>query len=124
MTYIKTYKELIVWQKAVALVTEVYSVSDTFPKTEVYGLVSQMRRASVSIPCNIAEGYGRKSSKEYSQFYAIAYGSSLELETQIIIGKNLHFATNQAFLNADLLLNEVQKMLFTMTYTLKEKLRK
>src|SRR5260221_1364943 len=91
MAYISSYKELIVWQKAINLVKEIYLVSEKFPRTELYGLTSQIRRAAVSVPSNIAEGYGRKSIKEYSQFYSIAYGSLLEVETQIIIAKELAF---------------------------------
>ena len=93
MTYIKSYKELIVWQKSIKLVKEIFILTDKFPKSELYGLVSQMRRAAVAIPSNIAEGYGRKSSKEYAQFYSIAYGSALELETQLILSKRLGFCS-------------------------------
>jgi four helix bundle protein len=86
----KSYKELKVWQKAVDLVTAVYSISRSFPRTEMYGLTSQVRRASVSIPSNIAEGWGRNSAKEYIQFLTTARGSLLELETQLLISCNLH----------------------------------
>lgn len=119
MTYIKSYKELIVWQKAIQLVKEVFILTDKFPKSELYGLVSQLRRAAVSIPSNIAEGYGRKTKKEYAQFYAIAYGSSLELETQIIIAKELRFADIKDFAKVDLLLGEVLRMLNSMTSKMK-----
>ncbi len=88
---LKSYKELIVWQKSIRLVEEIYRLTARFPSCELYGLTSQMRRASVSIPSNIAEGYARKSQKEYRQFYAISYGSALELETQYIIAKKLKF---------------------------------
>lgn len=119
MTYIKSYKELIVWQKAIQLVKEIFILTDKFPKSELYGLVSQLRRAAVSIPSNIAEGYGRKTKKEYAQFYAIAYGSSLELETQIIIAKELRFADIKDFAKVDLLLGEVLRMLNSMTSKMK-----
>jgi four helix bundle protein len=112
--YIKTYKELIVWQKSIQLVKEVYLLTKVFPDSELYGITSQMRRASVSIPSNIAEGYGRKSSKSYAQFYTIAFGSALELETQIIIAKELKLATEIKFKNAEMLLEEVCKMLNSM----------
>jgi four helix bundle protein len=118
--YIKTYKELIVWQKSILLVKEIFLITDKFPKTETYGIVAQMRRAAVSIPSNIAEGYGRKSIKDYTRFYAIAYGSSLELETQLIIAKELHFLTETNFINAEQLLEEVLKMLNTMTTKMKQ----
>ena len=114
MTYIKSYKELIVWQKAIKLVKEIFILTDKFPKSELYGLISQMRRAAVAIPSNIAEGYGRKSSKEYAQFYSIAYGSALELETQIIISKELLFTSSENFGKVDSLLEEVARMLNSM----------
>lgn len=117
MGYIKSYKELIVWQKAMALAKAIYLLTEKFPKCELYGLISQMRRAVVSIVSNIAEGYGRKSTKEYKQFYAISYGSGLELETQMILAKELELAPAQEFRNAEALLVEVLKMLNTMTKT-------
>ena len=86
-----SYKELIVWQKAIAMVTEIYRLTQSFLKDELYGLVSQMRRAAVSIPSNIAEGQGRQSKGEFRQFLGIARGSYSELETQIEIAKNLGF---------------------------------
>lgn len=119
MTYIKSYKELIVWQKAVALVKEVFILTSKFPKSELYGLISQMRRSAVAIPSNIAEGYGRRSPKEYAQFYSIAYGSALELETQVIIAKDLGFTDLNNFDKVDLLLEEVLKMLNSMTSKMK-----
>src|SRR3990167_3497670 len=87
----KSYRELFVWQKGMDVVTEIYRFTEKFPKTEIYGLVSQMRRSAVSIPSNIAEGYARKYKQEYIQFLRIAFGSGAELETQIIIAKNLQF---------------------------------
>lgn len=120
MAYLTSYKELVVWQKAVKLVKEVYILTSKFPGSEVYGLTSQIRRAAVSIPSNIAEGYGRKSSREYSQFCSIAYGSALELETQIIIAKDLKLAKTEEYNNVDKLLEEVSKMLNTMTSKMKK----
>lgn len=115
MSYLKSYKELIVWQKSIKLVKEVFLLTDKFPKSETYGLISQMRRAAVSIPSNIAEGYGRKSPKEYAQFYSIAYGSTLELETQLIISKELSFIKPEDFRKVNSLLEEVAKMLNSLT---------
>lgn len=120
MTYIKSYKELIVWQKSIKLVKEIFLLTDKFPKSELYGLISQMRRAAVAIPSNIAEGYGGKSSKEYSQYYSISYGSSLELETQIIISKDLAFTLPENFGKVDLLLDEVCRMLNSMISQMKQ----
>ena len=113
--YVKSYKELIVWQKAILLVKEVYLVTESFPNSERYGLTSQIRRSAVSIPSNIAEGYGRRSSKEYSHFYAIAYGSSLELETQLYIARELGYISAEKYEEVSLLLTEVLKMLNKMS---------
>ncbi len=85
------FKELLVWKKSVELVTEIYEISAKFPSEEKFGLISQIRRAAVSIPSNIAEGNSRRSSADYIQFLKIARGSAAELETQIVISKNLGF---------------------------------
>lgn len=87
----KSFKDLIVWQKAYKLVLEVYKFTDQFPNREVYGLAQQIRRAVVSIPSNISEGYGRRFNKEYKQFLSIAYGSLCELETQYLLSVDLNF---------------------------------
>lgn len=113
--YIQSYKQLIVWQKAVLLVKEVYLITKHFPHEELYGITSQIRRAVVSIPSNIAEGYGRSSTKEYGQFYSIAYGSALEVETQLILAKELHLAPLELFTRAEQLLKEVCSMLNVLT---------
>lgn len=89
----------------------IFKLTAVFPKSELYGLVSQMRRAVVSIVSNIAEGYGRKSRKEYSQFYAVAYGSALELETQLILSKSLKLVSEEKFEKSEMILLEVLKML-------------
>jgi four helix bundle protein len=87
----QSYRDLVVWKKAMELVTEVYRVSKSLPKDEVYGLTSQMRRSAISIPSNIAEGKGRQSSAEFQHFLVIARGSLLELETQLEIAENLEY---------------------------------
>ncbi|OIP57536.1 MAG: four helix bundle protein [Candidatus Levybacteria bacterium CG_4_10_14_0_2_um_filter_36_16] len=114
MSSIKSYKELIVWQKSISLVKEIYKLTNNFPQSEIYGLSSQMRRAAVSIPSNIAEGYARKSSREYSQFYSIAYGSLLELETQLTIARDLKFGNINSYNDIESLVNEVSRMLHVM----------
>jgi four helix bundle protein len=86
---VRSYKDLSVWQKAMRLVEECYRVTDTFPRNEEFGLKSQMRRAAVSIPSNVAEGNVRHSSNEYCRFLAIALGSTAELETQIELARRL-----------------------------------
>ncbi len=114
MVYLQSYKELIVWQKSIELVKEIFLLTSKFPKSELYGLISQMRRASVAIPSNIAEGYGRKHKKEYHQFLSIAYSSALELETQMIISKQLNLTNSRHFSISESLLLEVLKMLNVM----------
>lgn len=112
---IKSHKELVVWQKSMDLVVLIYELTSKFPRSELFGITSQMRRASVSIPSCIAEGWGRKSSKEYYQFMSIAYGSALELETQLILAKRLKLASEQDFYRSEAGLLEVLKMLNSMT---------
>lgn len=97
-------------------------ITEKFPKSELYGLTNQMRRYAISIPSNIAEGYARKSSREYAQFYSIAFGSARELETQLIIAKELQFLDETDFSPANHLLNEVLRMLNTMTKRLRMKM--
>ncbi len=114
---VQSYKELIVWQKSILLVKEIYKITGKLPRDEQFGLISQMRRSAVSTPSNIAEGYKRKGLGEYVQFLSIADGSAAELETQLIIlesvytGNDCHVARN--------LLEEVQKMLLAMIKKLK-----
>jgi len=91
MATVKSYRELIAWQKAMDLVVGVYEGTKAFPREELYGLTSQLRRAAVSIPSNIAEGQGRRSSKEFIRFLSIAYGSLQETETQIILATRLGY---------------------------------
>lgn len=88
---LRNYKELNVWQKAYKLTLEIYRITKIFPKDELYGLTSQVRRAAVSVPSNIAEGYGRKTTPEYIQALYIAYGSICELETQISLAGDLGY---------------------------------
>lgn len=88
---IKDYKDLKIWQKGVEIVEKIYSCTDIFPKDELYGLSSQMRRASISVPANIAEGFVRKHRKEYAHFLSISLGSLAELDTQLIISKNRNY---------------------------------
>jgi four helix bundle protein len=94
MPPIKSYQDLIVWQKAIDLVVEAYRATAVFPKSETYGLVSQIRRAATSTPSNIAEAYGRGSRKEYVQFLVIAQGSLKEVETNFIVAERLMYLTS------------------------------
>ncbi len=93
----KTHKDLDVWQKSIEFVTEIYKITKLFPKDELYGLISQIRRASVSIPSNIAEGAARNHKKEYIQYLYIALASGAEVETQLIISKNLNYINDENF---------------------------
>src|SRR5437868_11266056 len=93
MSAIKSYRDLLVWQKAIDLVVDAYRATAPFPKSETYGLTSQIRRAATSIPANIAEGYGRGSRKEYVQFLTFAQGSLKELETHFIVAEKLSYLT-------------------------------
>src|SRR5580692_2999015 len=86
---VQSYRDLVVWKKSMALVLEVYRCTQPFPKTETYGLTSQLRRAAVSIPSNIAEGHGRRSTGEFKQFLGHARGSLAEVETQVLIAQDL-----------------------------------
>ena len=88
---VMSYRDLVAWNKAMEMVTEIYRVTRKFPKEEIFGLVSQLRRSSISIPGNIAEGKGRLSKGEFRQFLGIARGSLAELETQILIAQNLSY---------------------------------
>ena len=111
---VSSFKELIVWQKAMDLVDEVYKIVKFLPKEEMYALSDQMRRAAVSIPSNIAEGQTRNSTKEFTNFLSIARGSSAELFTQIMLCIRLHYISEEQAEKALLLLDEVGKMLKTM----------
>lgn len=111
---VNSYKELIVWQKAIRLVVAIYELTEKYPKEEIYGIISQIRRSAVSIPSNIAEGRNRGTKKDFTQFLRIAYGSGAELETQIEISKQLPKTKNLNYKEVDALLLEVMKMLNVM----------
>jgi len=116
---IKTHKDLDVWNAAMELVTNIYKLTKSFPKDELYGLTSQMRRSAVSVPSNIAEGAARKSKAEFIQFLYIALGSLSELETQLIISKNLNYSkTINGFLSK---ITDIRKMTFGLIKSIKNK---
>jgi four helix bundle protein len=108
---VKNYQELIVWQKSMDLVEEVYKSSRDFPREEIYGLTSQIRRASVSIPSNIAEGRGRRTTSDFLRHLSIAYGSLREVETQILIGRRLKYITQASLEGVLNLAGEVGRLL-------------
>lgn len=116
---IQSHKDLTVCQRSIELVVETYTITNQLPKSEEYGLSSQMRRAAVAVPSNIAEGYRRKGLREYLQFLYIANASASELETQLIIAKKIYENVN--YLKVESLLNEVLKMLTVMICKLNAK---
>ena len=97
MGVVRNYRDLFVWQKSMRFVTDVYQLTDNFPSKEMYGITSQLRRASVSIPSNIAEGYGRNSIAEYKRFSQIALGSLYEVQTLLEVSFNLRYTSQELF---------------------------
>lgn len=118
-TRISSYRDLEVWRKSMLLVEEVYLIARKLPKSEMFGLISQMQRAAVAIPSNIAEGSKRGHKLEYIQFLNIAHGSAAELETQLLLTAKLYKELNINFQKALGLLNEVMKMLHSLIQKLK-----
>lgn len=112
MGEIKSYKDLLIWQKGIEIVVLTYKLISNFPKDEIYALSNQIKRSSVSIPSNIAEGYGRQSIQSYIQFIRIARGSLCELETQLLVAKKLDFIIDEKlFLELSNLIIEQSKMI-------------
>ena len=119
----QSYRDLIVWQKSIDLCSRVYQVCAKFPKSELYGLADQMKRAAVSVPSNIAEGQAREHTGEFLHFLSIAGGSLAELDTQRIIAEKLGFLSRDDSLDLDQRITEVRKMLYSLTAALKAKPR-
>lgn len=119
MGEIKTYRDLLVWQKAMTLVTAIYRCAVQFPKNETYALVSQIQRAAVSIPSNIAEGYGRRSTGDYRRFLQVSMGSLFELQTQLEIALNLEYFSKKDFKEMYEASREVERMLSSLISKLK-----
>jgi len=117
---VRDYKELIAYQKGYELTILIYRLTDTFPKEEMYGLTSQIRRAAVSIPSNIAEGFMR-GAKEYAQFLKIALGSAAEVETQLSLSQDLGYCKSEDFLTAQALTSEVLRLLTSYIKRVNEK---
>ena len=118
---IQNYKELDVWKRAVALITELYRITSRFPDSERFGLVAQIRRAATSIAANIAEGWGRGSTKEYIQFLTIARGSTTELETHLIVARNLNFMRVEEFDRVLRDVEDIAKMLNRLITSLRNR---
>ena len=118
---LKTYKELKVWQKSYQLCLAVYKVTKKFPQDEKYGMISQMRRAALSIPSNIAEGYGRKTTLDYIRFLYIAYGSTCELETQLLLSSDLGYLKKENISEFQNSIGEIERMLKALIKSLENK---
>jgi four helix bundle protein len=111
---IESYKDLLVWQRSIQMTVALYRLTQSFPTEERYGLVSQLRRAAVSVASNIAEGYGRLSTGEYKQFLGMARGSNSEVQTQLVIASELGYGEAQLLKQVDGLSQEVAKMLVSL----------
>jgi four helix bundle protein len=112
MSAIQSYKDLMIWQKGIQIVVLTYKLAKSFPQEELYAFTSQIKRASVSIPSNIAEGYGRNTEKSFSHFIDISRGSLFELETQLLIAKELDFIVDfELYEKVNTLIHEESKMI-------------
>jgi four helix bundle protein len=116
---LRPHRKLDVWKKSMTFVKHVYKATEAFPNSEIYGLVSQMRRAAISIPSNLAEGAARKGKKEFGQYLNIAQGSISELDTQIELALMLNFIENNVYKDLMDRLNSISKMLFGLSRSLK-----
>ena len=117
----RTHKDLDVWKLSIDFVTEIYALTMRFPKEEQFGLTNQIRRASVSVPSNIAEGAGRRSDKEFLQFLYISLGSVQEIDTQILISLNLNYLTKSEYEILRIKLDQISKMLSGLIKSVKER---
>lgn len=109
--FVYSFEKLIVWQKSIELAKQIYSTTSNFPKEEIYGLSSQIRRAVVSISSNIAEGYVKSSSKEQIRFSEIAYGSLMEVLNQVIIAKEIGYISEDNYINIRQNIEEISRMI-------------
>lgn len=115
----KTFRDLLIWQKAMNLVTNTYQITQKFPKEELFGLTSQIRRSAISLPSNIAEGYGRDSNKEFLRFIKIVIGSLFDFQTQIEIAKNINYQNENEFKNLYEETRELEAMIISFSKRLK-----
>ena len=121
---VQSFRDLLVWQKSIKLSVSIYRLTQGFPREELYGLISQIRRAAVSIPSNIAEGHGRLGTGEYRQFLGIARGSNFELQTQLEIARALQYGNPKLIDEAEGLSFEVGKMISGILNAIKDKVRR
>ena len=122
MEKIVSYKDLRVWQEARILVKDIYKATKLFPKEEMFVLTSQIRRSVISIPSNIAEGYSRHGLKDYVNFLSIAFGSTAELETQLLLASDLEYMSQEQCEQLLQKLSRIQKMLYKLRDSLKSRL--
>jgi len=120
---INSFKDLIVWKKSIDHVTEIYKITNKFPDSEIFSLTNQIRRASVSVPANIAEGWGRRKTKVFIQFLNISHGSLCELETLFIIARNLEYTSDKVFNECFTKIDEIGKMLTSLITKLELKVK-
>lgn len=123
MAEIRSFKDLVVWQKAMELCTNIYEISRAFPNDERFGLTSQIRRAVVSIPSNIAEGYGRQRTQDYLRFLDVALGSLYEVETQLLLCRNLRFAAEDGIAACMSLVRDVDRLLCGLSRAVRNSVR-
>jgi four helix bundle protein len=119
----QSFRKLLVWQKSMQLTVAIYQLTHDFPREEIYGLTSQIRRAAVSVPSNIAEGHGRLNGREFRQFLGIARGSNFELQTQLEIARALGFGNVKLLEDADGLSHEVGKMIYALLESVENQIR-
>jgi four helix bundle protein len=117
---VQSFRDLVVWQRAIQTAVSVYKLTRAFPREETYGLTSQMRRAAVSVPSNIAEGHGRMSTGEYRQFLGVARGSNFELQTQLEIARELGMGDAGLLNETEALSHQVGKMIFGVLEGIKD----
>jgi four helix bundle protein len=118
---LKNYQDLKVWQRSYQFCLDIYKITKGFPKEEIYGMTSQIRRSALSVPCNIAEGYGRKTTPEYIHSLYIAYGSNCELETQVLLSKDLDYIKVEDFKKLKADIEEVERMLKALIKSLEKR---
>ncbi|MGD0891073.1 MAG: four helix bundle protein [Terracidiphilus sp.] len=118
---VRSFRDLIVWQRSIQMSVAVYRLTEQFPKEELYGITSQMRRATVSVASNIAEGHGRLNKAEYRQFLGIARGSNFELQTQLEIAREMKMGDSKALAETEGVSHEVGKMIFGILEAFKAK---
>ena len=114
MNPVKTFEDLIIWQKSIVLTKQIYAITRKFPKEEIYGLSNQLRRASVSVASNIAEGYGRITRNDYKRFLSFSFGSTFEIQTQLIICIEIGIINNEDFNESMMLSKEISAMLYAI----------